>query len=610
MRDTATDTDAALLDRYIADAWQPAFEQLVSRYAGMVYGTALRILGNRHAAEDITQDCFAALAHQPRSVKHSVAGWLHARAASGALNRLREEERRQARERKAAAVMRARRAADAATDPATWNQLRPILDAALDDLPDDLRQPIIMHYLQGADQQSVAEHMGVHQSTISRRMSAALDQLHQSLRKAGLALPAGALTVLLGDHAAVAAPPSLVTGLSSLTAGSTAAAVASGSFFAAIAGKFIVAAAIVITLGITGSWLYHPAADNNMSPQNEAQHMSHIRNENGKVWIDDVPPAAADGNGYIRGIETMLGHAGTPVDYNRLMGLSGMAFITQVDTGHRWQGVVDAGWWPLDPWGVQLRRDFLGRAVGYELNEVGELSLTAEQFQRISGNLPAWFRQHIEPRVRQTINAGRPVLAVSDFGFVITGYDSATDQPPIWGRCARTTTGEISRCADWPWGVIVLGERTDAMDAGAADIAALRYALSLIRDQAGPSEPQWRDRRFTGQKAFAAWTALLRNMKEPVEDRHHANMRVRLIEQRTAAVAYLRSVASRQQDQTADALRQAAAKYEIMIEHLQATNTDGLSESIEARRALADEIDRIAALELQAAQLMEKAIPQ
>jgi len=262
------------------------------------------------------------------------------------------------------------------------------------------------------------------------------------------------------------------------------------------------------------------------------------------------------------------------------------------------------------------RRGFAGplhrrrHAVGYELNEVGELSLTAEQFQRISDNLPAWFRQHLEPRVRQSINAGRPVLAVSDFGFVITGYDSATDQPPIWGRCARTTTGEISRCADWPWGIIVLGEPTDAMDAGAADIAALRYALSLIRDQAGPFEPQWRDRRFTGQKAFAAWAALLRNMNEPVEDRHHANMRVRLIEQRTAAVAYLRDVASRQPNRTADALRQAAMKYENVIDQLNAMNTDGLSERIEARRALADEIDRIAAIELQAAQLMEKAITQ
>ncbi|MFA7236739.1 MAG: hypothetical protein WC058_07740 [Phycisphaeraceae bacterium] len=202
------------------------------------------------------------------------------------------------------------------------------------------------------------------------------------------------------------------------------------------------------------------------------------------------------------------------------------------------------------------------------------------------------------------------MLAVSDFGFVITGYDSATDQPPIWGRCARTTTGEISRCADWPWGIIVLGEPTDAMDAGAADIAALRYALSLIRDQAGPFEPQWRDRRFTGQKAFAAWAALLRNMNEPVEDRHHANMRVRLIEQRTAAVAYLRDVASRQPNRTADALRQAAMKYENVIDQLNAMNTDGLSERIEARRALADEIDRIAAIELQAAQLMEKAITQ
>ena len=92
-----------------------------------------------------------------------------------------------------------------------------------------------------------------------------------------------------------------------------------------------------------------------------------VRSEGGKVWIENVPLAKGDGNGHVRGLETILAHAGTPVAYERLMGLSGMAFIAQADTGHRWQGTLDVGWWPLDEWGFSLRLYFLGRAIGRDL---------------------------------------------------------------------------------------------------------------------------------------------------------------------------------------------------------------------------------------------------
>ena len=56
-----------------------------------------------------------------------------------------------------------------------------------------------------------------------------------------------------------------------------------------------------------------------------------------------VPAATGSGNGYVRGLETLLVCEGASVNCERLMGLSGMAFILQADTEHRWEGNVDAG---------------------------------------------------------------------------------------------------------------------------------------------------------------------------------------------------------------------------------------------------------------------------
>ena len=66
-----------------------------------------------------------------------------------------------------------------------------------------------------------------------------------------------------------------------------------------------------------------------------------------------------------------LAHAGVESDYHTVMGDSGLAFITQADAYATPWGKpvdkVDIGWWPLDPWGLFMRLEFLGRASGRTL---------------------------------------------------------------------------------------------------------------------------------------------------------------------------------------------------------------------------------------------------
>ncbi|MCL2701676.1 MAG: hypothetical protein FWE88_08285 [Phycisphaerae bacterium] len=325
--------------------------------------------------------------------------------------------------------------------------------------------------------------------------------------------------------------------------------------------------------------------------------------------------AGGDGNGYVRGLETLLVHAGAPVDYNRLMGLSGTAFIFQADSEHRWEGKVDAGWWPLDPWGLKLYREFLSRAVGFELKEVGPF-YDSQHWPASRDDRRDFYIKQIHADVVRQIDAGHPVLSTffpahAIWAYVITGYDHglATDKPPIWGRCARET--ELKNCNyadDWPWAVLVIGKRTDPMDADAADLTALRHAVALAHDQAGPTEAPWAGRRFTGQKAWTAWAALLRNEDEAVDDHAHWNVRNGLIRNRTAAVAYVQRVAQRREGQAAEALRAVAAAYENVLEPINRLDFSGISTDAAKRRQQADAVDIIAALEKEAITHLQRAI--
>ncbi len=344
------------------------------------------------------------------------------------------------------------------------------------------------------------------------------------------------------------------------------------------------------------------------------QAQDNVQREEGRVRMTNVPPAAGGGNGYVRGIQTLLDCAGAPISYERLMGLSGMAFIFQVDIEHRWEGKVDAGWWPLDPWGLKLHREFLSRAVGYELKEVGPFFDSHRWAMPVNERRDTYLKQ-MHPDVVRRIDAGQPALtpfspSKADFGYVITGYDRdiAVERPPIWGRSATDTKGNYGYCADWPFGVITLGRRLEPVGADEADLTALRQAVALARDQAGPAEVPWRDRRFTGGKAWAAWAALLRNEGEATESRYHWNVRNNLICNRTAAIAYLQSVAERHGGRVAEALRGAADTYAKVLEQVQLLDAKDVSGNMEKRRRLADRVDLIAKLEQEAVVHLERAI--
>src|SRR4051812_5543658 len=96
--------DAELLRRYAEEHSEEAFAEFVRRHLGLVYSAALRRTGgNAHAASDVAQQVFIRAARQARTLgRHPrLMGWLYAATRNAALNLMRDEQRRQRREREA-----------------------------------------------------------------------------------------------------------------------------------------------------------------------------------------------------------------------------------------------------------------------------------------------------------------------------------------------------------------------------------------------------------------------------------------------------------------------------------------------------------------------------
>lgn len=98
-----TETQTLLAD-YAGTGSEAAFQGLVTRYLGLVYSTAVRLVGgDAHLAKDFTQTVFIDLARKARTFHgHAMlGGWLHHHTVFVASTMMRGERRRRLRERQA-----------------------------------------------------------------------------------------------------------------------------------------------------------------------------------------------------------------------------------------------------------------------------------------------------------------------------------------------------------------------------------------------------------------------------------------------------------------------------------------------------------------------------
>lgn len=149
--------DAELVRRFAEEHDEAAFAELVERYGPLVLGVCRRALGHVQDAEDAAQAVFLVLARNAGRVRKqaSVGCWLHGVAVRVCRKALARRLKRPAPQPTPDAV-----AAPPEADAVTWADARRAIDDALAALPESLRLPVVLCYLQGLTRDEAAERLG------------------------------------------------------------------------------------------------------------------------------------------------------------------------------------------------------------------------------------------------------------------------------------------------------------------------------------------------------------------------------------------------------------------------------------------------------------------
>ena len=599
--------DSVLLQQYAENRDAAAFAELVNRHTRLVYGTCLRVTANAHDAEDVTQQCFLELAKRSDAVTSSVAGWLHAMA----LNRSKSSIR--------GSVTRRKHEGEAVTQHAprgkesTWEEVSPLVDEALVELPDDLRLPLMLHYLEGKTQSDVATELDLNQSTVSRRLESGVGELRSKLKKSGVVVSITVLATMLTANTSAAAPAGLVAALGKMAiagVGKGAVGAATGGFLGSVAGKLALVAAVGAVMGgvavhkNTTEPAPVPAPAPIVVPTTPATTIPVIEKKEEvplPKQINMAPPARDAGNIYARGMSAILSHVGREVSYDQVMGLSGVAFILQVETsGPIINGnELDCAWWPNDDWGFELGLPVLSKAARMEISRLGC------DMQAYRADPATEYQTAFAPAIEKSLAAGKPVLS---YGFIGT----ETDDEPLallgYGTGGRSTRygQKKMRIGREPWHLYVIGDEVEAASPSAVDIASLRHIIALFNEKAqGADAPPT---RFSGKQAWVEWLRLLRGNKACDN-----NMLIHLRYNRKSAVTYLRAMAGRHTGGVKNRISAAADLYqnsldELMKQGLPSNRVRNGEPEQTVRADYTSMVEQVASLEAEAVLELERAL--
>jgi RNA polymerase sigma factor (sigma-70 family) len=256
-------TDGNLLDLYVRQKDEAAFEALVRRHGRMVLGVCRRLLGNCHDAEDAFQATFLVLVRKAASIRPSgmVGNWLY-----GVAHRTALEARRSAAKRR---VKEAQAAPRTETPDDTLAHLRPLLDQELTRLPDKYRAVLVQCDLEGRTRKEAAQQLGLPEGTIASRQARGRTLLAKRLTRPGVTVSGGALAVVSAQEAASAfAPLPLVyatvraatayaAGPATVIVSAPVAALTEGVLKAMLLSKLKITALLLVVIGVAGTGWGH-----------------------------------------------------------------------------------------------------------------------------------------------------------------------------------------------------------------------------------------------------------------------------------------------------------------------------------------------------------------
>src|SRR4051794_9799719 len=138
--------DRELLASLIESGSRDAMGRIVERYVDLVYSAALRQMGDRHLAEDVTQGVFIVLVKKAKWLRGNVllGPWLLKVTRYAALNALKAKKRRKQHEERAAIM----RTEGDQLEAAHWDEIREVLDEALVALSEKDRRAVVLRFFE------------------------------------------------------------------------------------------------------------------------------------------------------------------------------------------------------------------------------------------------------------------------------------------------------------------------------------------------------------------------------------------------------------------------------------------------------------------------------
>ncbi len=262
-------TDGQLLARFARTGDEQAFAEIVGRHGAMIYRICSRLCHQPQDAQDAAQNVFITLAEKARIMqsRDCLAGWLHQTAVHTCMRWRRGAMTRALHERQAARSRPDSAEKEAGLDAAEeFNQLCKALGA----LPEDYRNALILHHLEGYTIEQVAELLAMRPGTIAARLSRGRAMLRERLATVGLLLAAHSANLLLDESETLAMTPELARSIKQSAAAAAAASAESALPAAALGAAVpltfaakLKAACIVMALSTStfaaGAWAAHCA---------------------------------------------------------------------------------------------------------------------------------------------------------------------------------------------------------------------------------------------------------------------------------------------------------------------------------------------------------------
>ena len=178
---TADDVDDAAVVARVAAGQQPALAELYDRYASLLLGVGVRMMGVRAEAEDVLHDVFVEVwkrAGDFDPARGTVRAWLALRMRSRCLDR--KKSPRLARSVSFEETELDRRAAPTIDPLARLERLR--VRQALTTLSADQRAVVDLAYFAGLSTIEIGLRLAIPQGTVKSRLFAAREKLAHALR--------------------------------------------------------------------------------------------------------------------------------------------------------------------------------------------------------------------------------------------------------------------------------------------------------------------------------------------------------------------------------------------------------------------------------------------